>query len=88
MDKKLGYIPSAVNEPEESKLHLWNSERNIHLEGLSGNATIQIIDITGRIIKSEQAQDNYTTILKQGVYMIRISDEANKYKVLKCIVHW
>ena len=87
MDKKLGYIPSAVNEPEESKLHLWNSERNIHLEGLSGNATIQIIDITGRIIKSEQAQDSYTTILKQGVYMIRISDEANKYKVLKCIVH-
>jgi len=87
MDKKLGYIPSAVNEPEESKLHLWNSECNIHLEGLSGNATIQIIDITGRIIKSEQAQDNYTTILKQGVYMIRISDEANKYKVLKCIVH-
>lgn len=87
MDKKLGYIPSAVNEPEESKLHLWNSESNIHLEGLSGNATIQIIDITGRIIKSEQAQDNYTTILKQGVYMIRISDEANKYKVLKCIVH-
>ena len=86
MDKKLGYIPSAVNEPEESKLHLWNSECNIHLEGLSGNATIQIIDITGRIIKSEQAQDNYTTILKQGVYMIRISDEANKYKVLKCIV--
>ena len=87
MDKKLGYIPSAVNVPEESKLHLWNSERNIHLEGLSGNATIQIIDITGRIIKSEQAQDSYTTILKQGVYMIRISDEANKYKVLKCIVH-
>lgn len=87
MDKKLGYIPSAVNEPEESKLHLWNSECNIHLEGLSGNATIQIIDITGRIIKSEQAQDSYTTILKQGVYMIRISDEANKYKVLKCIVH-
>ena len=87
MDKKLGYIPSAVNVPEESKLHLWNSECNIHLEGLSGNATIQIIDITGRIIKSEQAQDNYTTILKQGVYMIRISDEANKYKVLKCIVH-
>jgi len=86
MDNKLGYITSAVVEHEKSRLYLWNEEQTIHLEGLTGNATIRIIDIAGQLIWSGHAESSYTTSMRQGVYLIHISDDANKNTVLKCII--
>jgi len=86
MDNKLGYITSAVVEHEKSRLYLWSEGQTIHLEGLTGNATIRIIDIAGQLIWSGHAESSYTTRLRQGVYLIHISDDANKNTVLKCII--
>lgn len=85
MDNKLGYITSALVEHEKSRLYLWSEGQTIHLEGLTGKASIRIIDIAGQLIWFGHAENNYTTSLSQGVYLIHISDDANRNTVLKCI---
>ncbi len=86
MDKKLAYEYNNINEEKISKISLWNEGNTFHLEGITGTATIQIIDVTGRIVQIKQVENDFSTTLNKGIYFIRISDAINKNQVLKCLV--
>jgi hypothetical protein len=53
----------------------------------SGNATLQVIDITGRILSSENIQNCYSKSLNMsaGVYVVRLSN-GNDVKTQKIVV--
>ncbi len=86
MDKKLAYEYNNINEEKISKISLWNEGNTFHLEGITGTATIQIIDVTGRVLQIKQVENDFSTTLNKGIYFIRISDAINKNQVLKCLV--
>ena len=86
MDKKLAYEYNNINEEKISKISLWNEGNTFHLEGITGTATIQIIDVTGRVVQIKQVENDFSTTLNKGIYFIRISDAINKNQVLKCLV--
>ena len=86
MDKKLAYEYNNIDEEKISKISLWNEGNTFHLEGITGTATIQIIDVTGRVLQIKQVENDFSTTLNKGIYFIRMSDTINKNQVLKYLI--
>jgi CotH protein. len=85
MDKKLGYI-TDLKKDDLSEIRLWTETNILHIEGFSDPATIQIFDLTGRAVLTAKATGPFTTSLRQGSYIVRISDKTAGNKTLKCII--
>jgi hypothetical protein len=81
---KLVFSETATNEIVENFAFISNGELMINN---SGNATLQVIDITGRILSSENIQNCYSKSLNMsaGVYVVRLSN-GNDVKTQKIVV--
>jgi hypothetical protein len=81
---KLVFSETATNEIVENFAFISNGELMINN---SGNATLQVIDITGRILSSENIQNCYSKSLNlsAGVYVVRLSN-GNDVKTQKIVV--
>lgn len=81
---KLVFSEEATNEIAESFAFISNGELMINN---SGNATLQIMDITGRILSTENIQNCYSKSLNlsAGVYVVRLSN-GNDVKAQKIVV--
>lgn len=64
-----------------------NSMGNLSIFGIEGNATVQVIDMLGRVLSSEQFSGSYEKKLNvaPGVYVLRLI-QGNDVKVQKMIV--
>jgi hypothetical protein len=64
-----------------------NSMGNLSIFGIEGNATVQVIDMLGRVLSSEQFSGSYEKKLNvaPGVYVLRLIN-GNDVKVQKMIV--
>lgn len=84
------YLTIGINETANSSISLYpNPASNyIKIDGLDGQEQISIIDNSGRIVKSLNANEAIQTIsindLSQGAYLVTIRKE-NKIEVLKFI---
>jgi len=81
---KLVFSEEATNEIAESFAFISNGELMINN---SGNATLQVMDITGRILSTENIQNCYSKSLNlsAGVYVVRLSN-GNDVKTQKIVV--
>jgi hypothetical protein len=81
---KLVFSEEATNEIADSFAYLSNGELMINN---SGNATLQVMDLTGRIVRTENIQDSYSMSLNlsAGVYMVRLIN-GNDVKTQKIVV--
>ena len=81
---KLVFSEEATNEIAESFAFISNGELMINN---SGNATLQVMDITGRILSTENIQNCYSKSLNMsaGVYVVRLSN-GNDVKTQKIVV--
>ena len=81
---KLVFNEEATNEIAESFAFISNGELMINN---SGNATLQVMDITGRILSTENIQNCYSKSLNlsAGVYVVRLSN-GNDVKAQKIVV--
>ncbi len=81
---KLVFDEQATNEIAESFAFISNGELMINN---SGNATLQIMDITGRILSTDNIQNCYSKSLNlsAGVYVVRLSN-GNDVKAQKIVV--
>ena len=81
---KLVFSEEATNEIAESFAFISNGELMINN---SGNATLQVMDITGRILSTENIQNCYSKSLNlsAGVYVVRLSN-GNDVKAQKIVV--
>ena len=81
---KLVFSEEATNEIAESFAFISNGELMINN---SGNATLQIMDITGRILSTDNIQNCYSKSLNlsAGVYVVRLSN-GNDVKAQKIVV--
>ncbi len=87
IDNKLAYVPNAVNNTLKSEMYLWSNEKTLHVEGISGEVFIRIYDMSGQLIASKQQSDtHYSTTLKPGVYVVKISDRTGKSVSLKGLI--
>lgn len=86
MDKKLNYIPMAIDDTDLSEIRYWAETSTLHIEGLSNNTMVEIFDLTGRMVFSTQASGSLTEKLNQSSYIIRISDSNGGFRTLKCII--
>ena len=64
-----------------------NANGNLSIFGIEGTATLQVIDVTGRILSSETFSGSYERKLNAapGVYMLRLIN-GNDVKVQKIVV--
>ena len=64
-----------------------NASGNFCIFGLEGEATVQVIDVLGHVLSSEQFSGSYEKQLNvaPGVYMIRLI-QGNDVKVQKVVV--
>jgi hypothetical protein len=81
---KLVFNETATNEIADSFAFISNGELMINN---NGNATLQVIDITGRILSSENIQNCYSKSLNlsAGVYVVRLTN-GNDVKTQKIVV--
>jgi len=81
---KLVFSEEATNEIADSFAFVSNGELMINN---SGNATLQVMDLTGRLVSTENIQDSYSMSLNlsAGVYMVRLSN-GNDVKTQKIVV--
>ena len=81
---KLVFSEEATNEIAENFAFISNGELMINN---SGNATLQVMDITGRILSTENIQNCYSKSLNlsAGVYVVRLSN-GNDVKAQKIVV--
>ena len=63
------------------------SNGNLMILGIEGEATLQIIDVTGRILSTENFSGSYTKTIDAttGVYMLRLI-QSNKVRTQKIVV--
>jgi hypothetical protein len=81
---KLVFDEQATNEIVDSFAFISNGELMINN---SGEATLQVMDITGRILSTENIQNCYSKSLNlsAGVYVVRLSN-GNDVKAQKIVV--
>lgn len=81
---KLVFDEQATNEIADNFAFISNGELMINN---SGNATLQVMDITGRILSTENIQNCYSKSLNlsAGVYVVRLSN-GNDVKAQKIVV--
>ena len=81
---KLVFSEEATNEIAENFAFISNGELMINN---SGNATLQVMDITGRLLSTENIEGSYSMSLNlnAGVYMVRLCN-GNDVKVQKIVV--
>lgn len=81
---KLVFDEQATNEIAENFAFISNGELMINN---SGEATLQVMDITGRILSTENIQNCYSKSLNlsAGVYVVRLSN-GNDVKAQKIVV--
>ena len=81
---KLVFSEDATNEIADNFAYISNGELMINN---SGNATLQVMDLTGRILSTENIQDSYSMSLNlsAGVYVVRLSNGSD-VKTQKIVV--
>ena len=86
MDQKLGYVPSGINNNSHPEIYCWSTDNTLYIKGLLELSTIEIIDLSGRTIVLAEAENEYSTILNNGVYIIKVSDMNGATTILKCVI--
>jgi hypothetical protein len=81
---RLVFSEDATNDIVDNFAYVSNGELMINN---SGNATLQVMDLTGRILSTENIQDNYSMSLNlsAGVYVVRLSN-GNDVKTQKIVI--
>ena len=79
---RLVFKTNGVNENEngnENDNFGFINNGNLMILGIEGEATLQVIDVTGRILSTETFSGSYNKAVKaaQGVYMIRLIQGEN-----------
>ena len=81
---KLVFVCGDANDDNETFAYISNG--NIIVNNV-GNATVQVIDVTGRILSSESINGNASVNVNAapGIYMLRLVS-GNNVKVQKIII--
>ena len=75
------------NSNENNDFGFFDASGNLLVLGIEGKATLQLIDVTGRILSSETFSGNYSKALNAsaGVYMLRLI-QGNDVRTQKIVV--
>ena len=79
--------PTTGSSVTEDSFGFVNANGNLSIFGIEGTATLQVIDVTGRVLSSETFSGSYERKLNAapGVYMLRLIN-GNDVKVQKIVV--
>lgn len=86
MDNKLAYIPESIPNQPVSRIAQWVEQENLHIEGLSDDAQVQVFDRIGRKVQEIQGCGNVVIHLDKGLHAIRIHDREAGVQSFKCII--
>jgi hypothetical protein len=87
MDKRLRYVPpSGISQPFPSA-NIGSGDGNVHISGIRHALTVEIVDLTGRIVYRNNRTEEVVIPLQKGIYLIRISDKTGAHTTTKCVVN-
>ena len=84
---KLVFAFGSSEDPESDSFAFLNSSGNLTIYGIDGEATLQVLDVLGHVLSSEQFSGSYEKKLNvaPGVYMLRLI-HGDDVKVQKIVV--
>ena len=76
---RLVFSANNVNDNEGNESFAFMGDGNLMILGIEGEATLQMVDVTGRILSSETFSGSYnkTVSARAGVYMLRLIQDEN-----------
>lgn len=88
MDNKLNYITSSVPEAKTLSTITVRADKNgIHIEGTTFPVSIQVYDLNGRKLYTDQTSTHTIIPLPQGTYIVRINESTPNARSVKCSVY-
>ena len=84
---KLVFATGSSEDPESDSFAFFNNSGNLTIFGIEGTATLQVVDVLGHVLNSEQFSGSYEKKLDvaPGVYMLRLIN-GDDVKVQKIVV--
>ncbi len=78
---------SNSNSNDDNDFGFFDANGNFLILGIEGTATLQVMDVTGRVISNETFSGNYSKAInaKAGVYMLRLI-QGNDVRTQKIVV--
>ena len=93
MDAILGYKPPKPDEPPKptaaDEIYFENATvrgyaGKIYIEGIVFSTLVEIFDVVGNKIFSKTIHDDTSIPLRNGIYMVRLSNQERNVQVVKC----
>ncbi|MDR1543657.1 MAG: CotH kinase family protein [Prevotellaceae bacterium] len=84
-DDKMQYVPSGINNPVFNSVNIFTNENELNIKNLTEQTQISIFDIAGRKIFEANADNNFSTVLPQGAYIVQLTSKSGNtgsFKVL------
>ncbi len=80
-------MPTSTDEIEDNKPHIWASGNTCHINNLSPESYIEIYNLNGQLVINETARSaEWNTKLKEGIYVVRITDLDDRVLSGKIII--
>lgn len=86
MDRKLNYVPSAIEQSPLATLFLQVEGRTVTLRGVEQPLQLTVYDTQGRQLHHQRIESAVTLSLPQGIYLFQCKNDGGMSEVLKCIL--
>jgi len=87
MDEKLDYTPiNAVTNHEFENIKIFSRNNELIINNLFGLTKISCFDVSGKIIFEHFAENNFSKMLPQGFYILKLTKQNGASETFKCVV--
>jgi hypothetical protein len=86
MDKKLNYVPTAIQNVEQPDIRLWTEAGTIHIDNILEPTSVEIFDLIGKLIYKKSIGSDISVPSGKGVYIVRLNGKNGGNLTTKCIV--
>jgi hypothetical protein len=90
IDRKLSYTytpPSSIKENRFMSVSVTSCPNTIIIRGIAQPIKVDVLNTTGNLLYSQTIDKDCDISIKNGIYLIRLSNHREGDKVVKCIVH-
>lgn len=87
VDKKLEYVYTHTDDIKSSdqlsEIFIYSHNGTLEIHGITGKTQVQVLDLTGRTLVTKTINENFSTSLKKGIYIVRVAVEQKGVKTEK-----
>lgn len=87
VDNKLEYVATQADDIKGSDplpgILIYSNNGTIEIRGITEKTQLQVFDLMGRILTTKTINENFSTSLRKGIYIVRVAVEQKGVKTEK-----